>query len=379
MISKKETPSKFRKSFSGKEGRTFSKEGKSFSRDGKSFSKEGKSFSRDGKSFSRDGKSFSKDGKSFSRDGKSFSRDGKSFSRDGKSFSRDGKSFSRDGKSFSRDGKSFSKEERPFSKERRVGRRDFPKGNGMGPLVKKIEDDGTVRLNKFLANTGLCSRRDADEYIKAGLVTVNGKVVTQMGVRVTYEDDVRFNGERMRGEKKVYIIMNKPKDFVTTVSDPHAEKCVMDLISKTLCPERVFPVGRLDKSTTGVLLFTNDGELAEKLTHPSYQKKKIYQVTLDRNFKSSDMTKLSNGVELEDGMAYADEIAYVGDAKDVVGIEIHSGKNRIVRRMFEHLDYKVKKLDRVYFAGLTKKNLSRGQWRFLSDEEVLMLKMNMYE
>ncbi|MGM9776468.1 MAG: pseudouridine synthase [Candidatus Coprenecus sp.] len=358
MISKKETPSKFRKSFSGKEGRTFSKEGKSFSRDGKSFSKEGKSFSRDGKSFSKDGKSFS---------------------RDGKSFSRDGKSFSKDGRSFSRDGKSFSKEERAFSKERRVGRRDFPKGNGMGPLVKKVEDDGTVRLNKFLANTGLCSRRDADEYIKAGLVTVNGKVVTQMGVRVTYEDDVRFNGERMRGEKKVYIIMNKPKDFVTTVSDPHAEKCVMDLISKTLCPERVFPVGRLDKSTTGVLLFTNDGELAEKLTHPSYQKKKIYQVTLDRNFKSSDMTKLSNGVELEDGMAYADEIAYVGDAKDVVGIEIHSGKNRIVRRMFEHLDYKVKKLDRVYFAGLTKKNLSRGQWRFLSDEEVLMLKMNMYE
>ena len=379
MISKKETPSKFRKSFSGKEGRTFSKEGKSFSKDGKSFSKDGKSFSRDGKSFSRDGKSFSRDGKSFSRDGKSFSRDGKSFSRDGKSFSRDGKSISRDGKPFSRDGKSFSKEERPFSKERRVGRRDFPKGNGMGPLVKKVEDDGTVRLNKFLANTGLCSRRDADEYIKAGLVTVNGKVVTQMGVRVTYEDDVRFNGERMRGEKKVYIIMNKPKDFVTTVSDPHAEKCVMDLISKTLCPERVFPVGRLDKSTTGVLLFTNDGELAEKLTHPSYQKKKIYQVTLDRNFKSSDMTKLSNGVELEDGMAYADEIAYVGDAKDVVGIEIHSGKNRIVRRMFEHLDYKVKKLDRVYFAGLTKKNLSRGQWRFLSDEEVLMLKMNMYE
>lgn len=379
MISKKETPSKFRKSFSGKEGRTFSKEGKSFSRDGKSFSKEGKSFSKDGKSFSKDGKSFSRDGKSFSRDGKSFSRDGKSFSRDGKSFSRDGKSISRDGKPFSRDGKSFSKEERPFSKERRVGRRDFPKGNGMGPLVKKVEDDGTVRLNKFLANTGLCSRRDADEYIKAGLVTVNGKVVTQMGVRVTYEDDVRFNGERMRGEKKVYIIMNKPKDFVTTVSDPHAEKCVMDLISKALCPERVFPVGRLDKSTTGVLLFTNDGELAEKLTHPSYQKKKIYQVTLDRNFKSSDMTKLSNGVELEDGMAYADEIAYVGDAKDVVGIEIHSGKNRIVRRMFEHLDYKVKKLDRVYFAGLTKKNLSRGQWRFLSDEEVLMLKMNMYE
>lgn len=242
-----------------------------------------------------------------------------------------------------------------------------------------VPSDGSIRLNKFIANSGICSRRDADEYIQAGLVSVNGVIVTEMGVKVTFDDDVRFNGERIKGEKKVYIVMNKPKDFVTTMSDPHAERNVMELISKAMCPERVYPIGRLDKSTTGVLLFTNDGELAERLTHPSYQKKKIYQVTLDRNFKGSDMTKLTTGIDLEDGKAYADEATYVGESKDQVGLEIHSGKNRIVRRMFEALGYKVKKLDRVYFAGLTKKNLSRGQWRFLSDEEVIMLKMNMYE
>lgn len=247
------------------------------------------------------------------------------------------------------------------------------------PAVVK-EDDGLVRLNKFIANSGICSRREADEYISAGLVTVNGQVVTEMGVKVNpAEDDVRFNGERLRGEKKVYVLLNKPKDFVTTTSDPHAEKNVMQLISRELCPERIFPVGRLDKSTTGVLLLTNDGELAEKLTHPSYQKKKIYQVTLDKNVKPEDMDKLVSGVDLEDGPAYADEVAYNGDDRSIVGIEIHSGRNRIVRRMFEALGYRVRKLDRVYFAGLTKKNLRRGQWRFLSEEEVTMLKLNFYE
>ena len=247
------------------------------------------------------------------------------------------------------------------------------------PAVVK-EDDGLVRLNKFIANSGICSRREADEYISAGLVTINGEVVTGMGVKVNPDqDDVRFNGERLRGEKKVYVLLNKPKDFVTTTSDPHAEKNVMQLISRELCPERIFPVGRLDKSTTGVLLLTNDGELAEKLTHPSYQKKKIYQVTLDKNVKPEDMDKLVSGVDLEDGPAYADEVAYNGDDRSIVGIEIHSGRNRIVRRMFEALGYRVRKLDRVYFAGLTKKNLRRGQWRFLSDEEVTMLKLNFYE
>ena len=218
------------------------------------------------------------------------------------------------------------------------------------------------------------------EHPGIGLVTVNGQVVTEMGVKVNpAEDDVRFNGERLRGEKKVYVLLNKPKDFVTTTSDPHAEKNVMQLISRELCPERIFPVGRLDKSTTGVLLLTNDGELAEKLTHPSYQKKKIYQVTLDKNVKPEDMDKLVSGVDLEDGPAYADEVAYNGDDRSIVGIEIHSGRNRIVRRMFEALGYRVRKLDRVYFAGLTKKNLRRGQWRFLSEEEVTMLKLNFYE
>lgn len=243
-----------------------------------------------------------------------------------------------------------------------------------------MEDDGLVRLNKFIANSGICSRREADEYISAGLVTVNGQVVTEMGVKVNpAQDDIRFNGERLRGEKKVYVLLNKPKDFVTTTSDPHAEKNVMQLISRELCPERIFPVGRLDKSTTGVLLLTNDGELAEKLTHPSFQKKKIYQVTLDKNLKPEDMDRLVNGIDLEDGPAYADEVAYNGEDRSVVGVEIHSGRNRIVRRMFEALGYRVRKLDRVYFAGLTKKNLRRGQWRFLSDEEVTMLKLNFYE
>lgn len=240
--------------------------------------------------------------------------------------------------------------------------------------------DGSVRLNKFIANAGLCSRREADEYIQAGLVSVNGSTVTELGIKVFPEkDEIRFNGERIKGEKKVYIVMNKPKDFVTTTKDPHAERNVMQLISKELCPERVFPVGRLDKATTGVLLLTNDGELAEKLTHPSFQKKKIYQVELDKNLKSGDMEKLTSGIQLEDGPAYADEVAYVDGEKSVVGVEIHSGRNRIIRRMFEALGYKVKKLDRVYFAGLTKKKLSRGQWRFLSDEEITMLKMNFYE
>ena len=241
------------------------------------------------------------------------------------------------------------------------------------------DNDGLVRLNKFIANSGICSRREADEYISAGLVTVNGNVVTEMGVKVKPDDDVRFNGERLRGEKKVYVLLNKPKDYVTTTSDPHAEKNVMQLISKSMCPERIFPVGRLDKATTGVLLLTNDGELAERLTHPSYQKKKIYQVTLDKNVKPEDMDRLVQGITLEDGPVFADEVAYNGDDRSVVGIEIHSGKNRIVRRMFEALGYRVRKLDRVYFAGLTKKNLRRGQWRFLSDEEATMLKLNFYE
>ena len=243
---------------------------------------------------------------------------------------------------------------------------------------KRISDEDVERLNKFISNSGVCSRREADQYIKAGLVSVNGVIVTELGTKVKMGDDVRFNGERLRGEEKDYILMNKPKDFATTVSDPHADKTVLQLIENKVSA-RVYPVGRLDKATTGVLLITNDGDLAEKLTHPSYEKKKIYQVTLDRNFKANDFSVLLEGITLEDGPIAADDLSYVGEDKSVVGVEIHSGRNRIVRRMFEHLGYKVKKLDRVYFAGLTKKNLRRGAWRFLTEQEITMLKMNSYK
>ena len=235
-----------------------------------------------------------------------------------------------------------------------------------------------VRLNKFIANSGVCSRREADNLILAGVVTVNGKLVTELGTKVNiYTDDVRFNGEKLRGEEKVYIVMNKPKGFVTTASDPHADKTVMDLLKS--CSARVFPVGRLDKNTTGVLMFTNDGEIAEKLTHPSYDKKKIYQVTLDKDLSKDDYDRIMSGIELADGVIAADELEYIDD-KDhrKLGIEIHSGKNRIVRRIFESLGYSVKGLDRVYFAGLTKKGLKRGAWRYLSQGEVNILKMGAY-
>lgn len=235
-----------------------------------------------------------------------------------------------------------------------------------------------IRLNKFIANSGVCSRREADTLIQAGVVTVNGEVVTELGTKVNvYKDEVKFNGEKLKGEEKVYLVMNKPKGYVTTASDPHAEKTVMELLKG--CPFRVFPVGRLDKSTTGVLMFTNDGELAEKLTHPSYDKKKIYQVSLDKPLKQEDYEKALAGVELTDGKMAADELEFI-DADDhrKLGIEIHSGKNRIVRRLFEALGYEVKSLDRVYFAGLTKKGLKKGEWRKLSEGEVNILKMGAY-
>ena len=235
-----------------------------------------------------------------------------------------------------------------------------------------------IRLNKFIANSGVCSRREADTFIQAGVVTVNGEVVTELGTKVNVlTDDVRFNGERLKGEEKVYIVMNKPKGYVTTSSDPHAGKTVMDLLKN--CETRVFPVGRLDKATSGVLMFTNDGEIAERLTHPSYDKKKIYQVILDRELSQEDYDKVLAGVELSDGEVSADELEYI-DATDHrrLGIEIHSGKNRIVRRIFESLGYSVKALDRVYFAGLTKKGLTKGEWRYLTEGEVNVLKMGAY-
>ena len=235
-----------------------------------------------------------------------------------------------------------------------------------------------IRLNKFIANSGVCSRREADTYIQAGVVTVNGEVVTELGTKVNVlKDEVRFNGERLKGEEKVYIVMNKPKGYVTTASDPHADKTVMDLIKG--CHYRVFPVGRLDKSTTGVLMFTNDGEMAERLTHPSFDKKKIYQVILDHELKQEDYDAILSGIMLNDGEIKADELEYIDQTDHrKLGIEIHSGKNRIVRRIFESLGYEVRALDRVYFAGLTKKGLKKGEWRMLTEAEVNILRMGAF-
>ena len=235
-----------------------------------------------------------------------------------------------------------------------------------------------MRLNRFIAQSGLCSRREADDYIQAGLVSVNGVVVTELGSKVMPTDEVKFNDSRVEGEKKVYLVLNKPKGYVTSLEDPHADKTVMDLV-KGACEERIYPVGRLDKNSLGLLLFTNDGDMTRQLTHPSYMKKKVYQVSLDKPLARADMDRIVEGITLEDGEIHADEIAYVKEDKSEIGIEIHSGRNRIVRRIFESLGYKVQKLDRVYYAGLTKKNLKRGAWRFLTKDEVMRLKCGQYE
>lgn len=244
---------------------------------------------------------------------------------------------------------------------------------------ENFDPNEPLRLNKYLANAGVCSRREADEFIQAGAVKVNGEVVTELGTKVKRADQVMFHDQPIKLEHKIYVLLNKPKNCVTTADDPQERLTVMDLV-KNACRERIFPVGRLDRNTTGVLLLTNDGDLASKLTHPKFLKKKIYHVWLDKSVAIADMQKMAEGVELEDGEIHADAISYVTDTdKDQVGIEIHSGRNRIVRRMFESLGYHVTRLDRVYFAGLTKKNLKRGQWRYLSDKEVAMLRMGAFE
>ena len=411
-----------RKSFSG-ERRSFGEgsERRSFSNNG-----ERKSFSSDRprRTFSEGGErrsSFGGERRSFSGDRKSFGENSerRSFSGNGerKSFCNNGerRSFSSDRprRSFGEGGerKSFSGERRSFGGDRRnsggfknTGKKSFYKKDfnyfrdedesGINKMISRrpqldndaYSDNDTVsapikeevRLNKFIANSGVCSRREADNFILAGVVTVNGEVVTELGTKVNINtDDIRFNGERLKGEEKVYIVMNKPKGYVTTASDPHADKTVMDLLKG--CSARVFPVGRLDKNTTGVLMFTNDGEIAEKLTHPSYDKKKIYQVSLDGKLKKEDYDKILSGIELPDGMIAADELEYIEeDDHRKLGIEIHSGKNRIVRRIFESLGYEVKALDRVYFAGLTKRGLKRGEWRYLTEGETNLLKMGAY-
>ena len=242
-----------------------------------------------------------------------------------------------------------------------------------------VDPNEPIRLNKFLANAGVCSRREADEFITAGVVSLKGEVVTELGTKIKRGDEVKFHDQTVSIERKIYVLLNKPKDTVTTSDDPQARRTVMDLV-KGACDERIYPVGRLDRNTTGVLLLTNDGDLASKLTHPKYLKKKIYHVHLDKNLTKADMEQIAAGIQLDDGEIHADAISYTDDfKKDDVGIEIHSGKNRIVRRIFESLGYKVMKLDRVYFAGLTKKGLRRGEWRYLTEQEVNFLRMGSFE
>ncbi|PCJ82095.1 MAG: pseudouridine synthase [Flavobacteriales bacterium] len=233
----------------------------------------------------------------------------------------------------------------------------------------------SIRLNKFIANAGICSRREADKLIESGVFSVNGSVVTQLGTKIKPTDTVKYGGQTLRGEKPMYVLLNKPKDYITTMDDPQKRKTVLYLVHNA-CKERIYPVGRLDRNTTGLLLLTNDGEMTKKLTHPKHGARKIYHLFTDKKVTKAHLIKLSEGVDLEDGIAKADQITYVGDGADKkqIGLELHSGKNRVVRRMFEALGYKVLKLDRVSFAGLTKKNLQRGRWRFLTEKEVGLLK-----
>ena len=259
-------------------------------------------------------------------------------------------------------------------------------GKSFTPRPKRIEyempipdPEEQIRLNKFMANAGICSRREADDFIQKGLVKVNGEVVTELGTKISHNDTVEYDGKVVTLEHKCYILLNKPKDCVTTSDDPNGRLTVMDIV-KGACEERIYPVGRLDRNTTGVLLLTNDGDLASKLTHPKYVKKKIYHVWTDKDISEEDMQRIADGIELEDGPIHADAISYATDTdRNQAGIEIHSGRNRIVRRIFESLGYHVTKLDRVYFAGLTKKNLPRGRWRYLTQEEVNFLKMGSFE
>jgi len=277
--------------------------------------------------------------------------------------------------------------QRPFNNRNRQDANGFPgRGKSFTPRPKRIEyempipdPDEQIRLNKYMSNAGICSRREADEYIQQGLVKVNGQVVTELGTKISHSDIVEYDEKVVTPESKCYILLNKPKDCITTSDDPNGRLTVMDIV-KGACNERIYPVGRLDRNTTGVLLLTNDGDLASKLTHPKFVKKKIYHVWCDRDISEDDMQRIADGIELEDGPIHADAISYATETdRNQAGIEIHSGRNRIVRRIFESLGYHVTKLDRVYFAGLTKKNLPRGRWRYLTQEEVNYLKMGSFE
>lgn len=400
----------FQSEHSGEERprRTFNRDGehRSFNRDGehRSFNRENRDYSRPYNREERQQRDFNRDyNRSESRPYNSFRSEQSGEERPRRTFNRDGehRSFGRDhNREFNREGRSFNRSERSGGFRQRDEQGGFRQRPAERPAKRPVvrtktaysageipesyprfaapKQEGEIRLNRYIAQSGLCSRREADDLIADGKVTVNGVVVTEMGTKVQPTDEVCVNENRVVSEKKVYILLNKPKGFVTTVEDEHAAKTVMDIV-KGACAERIYPVGRLDKNSLGVLLMTNDGDLTKTLTHPSYEKRKVYQVTLDKPLTKADMEQIVEGITLEDGFIQADEVSYVNESKKEVGIEIHSGRNRIVRRIFEHQGYTVTKLDRVLFAGLTKKNLKRGQWRFLTPQEVAMLKSGLYE
>jgi 23S rRNA pseudouridine2605 synthase len=286
---------------------------------------------------------------------------------------RGGRKFDKKNSSDKRRANDSQKPRQPIADKENVERPIYSKKKQLEYKLRNMASEEEMRLNRYIANSGFCSRREADKVIADGRVTVNGEKCDTVGTKVSYKDAVTVDGKELNPEKKVYIILNKPKNCVTTSSDPLGRITVMDII-KNACPERVFPVGRLDRMTTGVLLFTNDGDLTKKLTHPSYNKKKIYHAVLDKNITQAELDLIEKGFELEDGFVKADRIEFVGNSQNEVGIEIHNGKNRIVRRIFEHLHFEVEKLDRVFFGGITKKNLPRGKWRFLEDSELKILK-----
>lgn len=400
----------FQSEHSGEERprRTFNRDGehRSFNRDGehRSFNRENRDYSRPYNREERPQRDFNRDyNRSESRPYNSFRSEQSGEERSRRTFNRDGEQrpFNRDhNREFNREGRSFNRSERSGGFRQRDEQGGFRQRPAERPAKRPVvrtktaysageipesyprfaapKQEGEIRLNRYIAQSGLCSRREADDLIADGKVTVNGVVVTEMGTKVQPTDEVCVNENRVVSEKKVYILLNKPKGFVTTVEDEHAAKTVMDIV-KGACAERIYPVGRLDKNSLGVLLMTNDGDLTKTLTHPSYEKRKVYQVTLDKPLTKADMEQIVEGITLEDGFIQADEVSYVNESKKEVGIEIHSGRNRIVRRIFEHQGYTVTKLDRVLFAGLTKKNLKRGQWRFLTPQEVAMLKSGLYE
>ena len=361
--------------------RNFNREERNYDRPARSFNREERSNDRGfgrGERTERTERSFNRveRGERAERPARTFNREERNNDRPVRTFNREERGGDRPARTFNRDERSNDRGFKGGAKRTGAPKRDekprsYPKFN-------PNQSTGEIRLNRFISQSGVCSRREADDFILAGVVTVNGQVVTELGTKILPTDEVRFHDEKLQGEKNVYLVLNKPKGYVTSLDDPHAEKTVMDLV-KNACTERVYPVGRLDKNSLGLLLITNDGDITRQLTHPSYRKKKIYQVTLDKALTRADMDSLTEGITLEDGDIFADEVAYASEDKRTVGVEIHSGRNRIVRRMFEHLGYTVQKLDRVYYAGLTKKNLKRGEWRFLTRDEVMRLKTGQYE